>query len=216
MNEPKNYSQVTKLNNEVIRTIIERSTKFVFKKLFSTSLHMYDFLPSIEVFCRRVLNIACIQVDGNDVPLFFPVEDKGCTRVLSHLLYVRFRFVESSIYVEEERMLEPSKVQQSIPIVRSVEDEGHRWYLGLGNYRAYGLFLSILATSTEILSRQFDNSIVDMPYFIHGVSPSPTHEVLPVLSNPSLLQAVKVERLHLVIELSSELEGESSDLTLHK
>jgi len=52
---------------------------------------------------RMLLMMACIRVDGHDVPLVFPVDDGGQARIMSHLLHVRFRFVESSIYVKEER-----------------------------------------------------------------------------------------------------------------
>jgi len=97
--------------------------------------------------------MACIRVDGHDVPLVFLVEYGGRAKVMSHLLYVRFRFVESSIYVEEERKSDSGQLVESIPVVKSEEEKGHCWYLPLGNYRAYGLPLSILAASTEILSR---------------------------------------------------------------
>ena len=49
-----------------------------------------------------VAGMASIRVDGYDIPLVFPVGDSGRARVPSHLLHVRFRFVESSIYVKEE------------------------------------------------------------------------------------------------------------------
>ena len=49
-----------------------------------------------------VAKMASIRVDGYNVPLVFPVGDGGSARVPSHFLHVRFRFVESSIYVEEE------------------------------------------------------------------------------------------------------------------
>ncbi len=98
--------------------------------------------------------MACIRVDSHEVPLMFPIEDGGHARVLSHLLYIRFRFVESSIYVEEERMSESGKVKEFVPIVKSAKDEGHCWYLSPGNYKAYGLLLSMLGSSTQMLSRQ--------------------------------------------------------------
>jgi hypothetical protein len=156
--------------------------------------------------------MACIRVDGHEVPLMFPVEDGGRARVLSHLLHVRFRFVESSVYVEEEKMSESGKLKEFVPVLKSMEDAGHCWYLSPGNYRAYGLPLSTLGSSTEILSRQSDNSTVDMPYIAHGVSPSASPQVSPVLLKPSLLHAVKVEKLDPIIELSSESEGESPEL----
>ena len=48
-----------------------------------------------------VATMASIRVDGSNIPLVFPIGDGGCTRVPCHLLHIRFRFVESSIYVED-------------------------------------------------------------------------------------------------------------------
>jgi len=47
--------------------------------------------------------MACIRIDRHQVPLVFPVEDGEQATVFSHLLHICFRFVESSIYIEEER-----------------------------------------------------------------------------------------------------------------
>ena len=108
-----------------------------------------------------VAKMASIRVDGYDIPLIFPVGDGGHARVPSHLLHVRFRFVESSIYVEEEHRSEAGDVVKSIPVGKSAEARTYAWYLPPGNYRAYGLPLSMLAASTEIHSRQSHNSTVD-------------------------------------------------------
>ena len=94
--------------------------------------------------------MASIRVDGYDIPLVFPVGDGGHARVPSHLLHVRFRFVESSIYVEEEHRSEAGDVVKSIPIGKSAEAGTYAWYLPPGNYRAYGLPLSMLAAFIKI------------------------------------------------------------------
>ena len=83
-----------------------------------------------------------------------------------------------------------------------------------GNYRAYGLPLSMPTSSTRILSRQSDNSSVDMSFVVPTRSPSPSCQVSPVRLKPSCLHAVKVEKLETIIELSSESEGESPELIL--
>ena len=61
-----------------------------------------------------VATMASIRVDGFDIPLVFPIGDDGRARVPCHLLHVRFRFVESSIYVEEEKRSDSGEVVQSI------------------------------------------------------------------------------------------------------
>lgn len=146
----------------------------------------------------------------------FPVEDGGCARVSSHLLHVCFMFVESSIYMEEVRKSDSRQLQQSVSIAKSIEDEGHCWYLPLENYRAYGLPMSLLSTSTENRSRISENSTVDMPCIHHVVSPSPPRDVSPSLRSTAMLRTVKIEKLDTIIELSSESEGEYATLSLHK
>ena len=153
--------------------------------------------------------MASIRVDGYDIPLVFPVGDGGLARVPSHLLHVRFRFVESSIYVEEEQRSKSGDVVQSIPVEKSAEAGTYAWYLPLRNYRAYGLLLSMLATSTEIHNRQSHNSTVDMPCSPCALLCSPPREALRIPHTSAVLPVVKVERLDPIIELSSESEGES-------
>ena len=80
---------------------------------------LYSSIPLTPLWIRLfhvlrvpppVAKMASIRVDGYDIPLVFPVGDNGRTRVPSHLLHVRFRFVESSIYVEEEQRSESGDV----------------------------------------------------------------------------------------------------------
>ena len=155
-----------------------------------------------------VAGMASIRVDGYDIPLVFPVGDSGRARVPSHLPHVRFRFVESSIYVEEEQRSESGDVVQSIPVGKSAEAGTYAWHLPPGNYRAYGLPLSMLAASTEIHSRQSHNSTVDMPCSPYALLRSPRIEALGVPHAIAVLPVLKVERLEPIIELSSKSEGE--------
>ena len=123
--------------------------------------------------------MASIRVDGYDIPLEFPVGDGGHARVPSHLLHVRFRFVESSIYVEEEHRSEAGDVVKSIPVGKFAEAGTYAWYLPPGNYRAYGLPLSMLAACTEIHSRQSHNSTVHMPCSPRALLRSPPRRSTP-------------------------------------
>ena len=159
-----------------------------------------------------VATMASIRVDGYDIPLVFPIGDGGCARVPCHLLHVRFRFVESSIYVEEEKRADSGEVVESIPVVKSAKVGTYCWYLPPGNYRAYGLPLSMLGASTEIHSRQSHNSIVDMPCSPRAVLHGPRTEPPGLPYMTAVLQGVKVERLDPIIELSSESEGGSPNV----
>jgi len=55
--------------------------------------------------------MACIRVDGLDILLVFPNNGEGLAKVESHLLHVCFKFVESSIYVDEEKKSEAGDLQ---------------------------------------------------------------------------------------------------------
>ena len=156
-----------------------------------------------------VAKMASIRVDGYEIPLVFPVGDGGRARVPSHLLHVRFRFVESSIYVEEEQRSESGDMVQSILVGKSAEAGTYAWYLPPGNYRAYGLPLSMLAASTEIHSRQSHNSTVDMLSSPRALLRIPSTGALGVPHMSAVLPVAKVERLDPIVELSSESEGES-------
>lgn len=70
----------------------------------------------------------------------------------------------------------------------------------------------MVGASTEMLSHQLDNSTIDMPHTIQGVSPHINPKIPQVPIKPSILQVVKVEKLDPVIELSSESKGESPEL----
>ena len=96
--------------------------------------------------------MACIRVDGYDIPLVFSAENGTRTRVLCHLLHIRFRFLEASIYVEEEKMLDLGEVQQFVPVVSSVGDGMHCWYLNPDNYRSYGLPLFVVAALSFLVN----------------------------------------------------------------
>jgi hypothetical protein len=77
----------------------------------------------------------------------------------------------------------------------------------------------MVALSNEVVSRQSNNSTVDMPHFPHmpqAVSPNLACQFLPMLPSSEILQKVKVEILDPIIELSSESEEESPNFTLRE
>jgi len=160
--------------------------------------------------------MACVWVDNNEIPLVFWVLDGGRAKVFNHLLHVYFRFVESSIYIEEERKSKLGELQESIPKARCREEDGHCWYLPTGNYRAFKLPLPKLTTSIEILNWQSTRSTVDIPYNANALSPSSLHDVLSILPIGVFVHPLKVEKLDPFIELSSKSKGESPDLRLHR
>ena len=108
--------------------------------------------------------MASIRADGHEVPVVFPLDEQGYATVSTHLLHVCFKFVESSLYVEEEKHSELGEIQQSIPIARSNGSDSCCWYLRSRNYRAYGLPLQMPPLSAEIGSCQSAGSTVNRPF----------------------------------------------------
>ena len=156
--------------------------------------------------------MASIRVDGHEVPLVFPLDEQGCATMSTHLLHVRFKFVESSIYVEEEKHSESGEIQQSILVARSTAGDARCWYLRSGNYRAYGLPLHMPPLSTEIGSCQSAGSTVNRPVIGKTGTGRPIPKCpasFPPYGTPTIM---KVEKLDTIVELSSELEEESSTL----
>jgi len=69
-------------------------------------------LLSIVLLCHCASVImACIRVDNHEVPVVFLVDRRGRAKVESHMLHIRFKFVESSIYLEEERKSKSGELQ---------------------------------------------------------------------------------------------------------
>ena len=156
--------------------------------------------------------MANIRVDGHEVPLVFPLDEIGCATVSTHLLHVHFKFVESSIYVEEEKHSELGEIQQSIPVARSTAGDARCWYLRSGNYRAYGLPLHMPPLSAEIGSRQSVGSTVNRPVISEIGAGRPLLECPASFPPKGTPTVVKVEKLDTIVELSSKSKGESPTL----
>jgi len=72
---------------------------------------MDTLLLVVLFFQCAILAMACICVDGHEVLLVFPVDREGRAKVESYMLHVRFKFVESTIYIEEERKSKTGELQ---------------------------------------------------------------------------------------------------------
>ncbi len=92
--------------------------------VFTSSLPRDAICHAVAV-SLQILSMAWLLVDGHSIPLVFPILDSGLARVACHLLHVRFRFVETSIYIEEEKWSESGEVLQSVLVVKLVEDGTH-------------------------------------------------------------------------------------------
>jgi hypothetical protein len=92
----------------------------------------------------------------------------GHTCVYANVLHARFGFHLSSIYIEEEVLIESGKVDRSILQLRFLDNEGYHWVLLPRRYKAFGPNATLMATSTDHLSQPSDISSVQPP-LLHSV-----------------------------------------------
>jgi hypothetical protein len=112
--------------------------------------------------------MAYIRASSHSVPLMMQIAEGGHARVYANLLYARFDFHPTSIYIEEEVFSESGKVNRTILQVSFRDDEGQLWLLPPGRYRAFGLNVALIATSTDLVSQPSDMSSVQPP-LLHSV-----------------------------------------------
>lgn len=160
--------------------------------------------------------MVCIRVDGHEVPIVFPLKGRVRAKIDSHLLHICFRFVELSIYVEEERKLESGELQHVVPVMKFMEGNRHFWYLACGNYRAYEVPLFLLYFPTKIINQQSFTSTIDMPYITQTMSLTPPHVVFPLQPSSHVPQEVKVEKADPNIELFIKSVGQYPKFSLLK
>jgi hypothetical protein len=112
--------------------------------------------------------MAYIRSFGHNVPLVLQIAEDGHARVYAHVLYAHFGFHLTSIYIEEEVMLESGEVDRSILQLRFRDNDGHHWVLPPRRYRAFGLTAALMAASIDLLSQPSDMSSVQ-PSLLHSV-----------------------------------------------
>jgi hypothetical protein len=139
--------------------------------------------------------MAYIRADGHEIPFVLAIGEERHAVVSLHLLHVRFGFVQSTIYVEEEVMSSSGCLKEYVHVVKLELEEGHVWHLRQGRYQVYGLSLLMMGDSIEILPRRSDHSTVDMPLGRHCNRNSTENEHITPIS----LHRVKQEVLDPVI-----------------
>jgi len=152
--------------------------------------------------------MASIRADGHEVPLVLPLGEGGFTIVSSHLLHVRFGFVLSSIYVEEEVLSDSGRLKESIHMPKLVANDGHVWHLFPERYRTYGLSSLKMNASNDIIPRQSNYSTVNMPLSSQDITMSLDREHITIASIHVPCIRVKQEALDPIIDISSESKGE--------
>jgi hypothetical protein len=107
--------------------------------------------------------MAYIQASGHNVSFVLQIAEDSYAQLYAHVLYARFKFHLSSIYIEKEVLSKSSKIDRSILQLRFHDNEGHHWVLPPRWYRAFGLIAVLMAASIDLLSQSSDMSSVQPP-----------------------------------------------------
>lgn len=109
--------------------------------------------------------LAFIRADDHPVPVTFPVGPAGYATVSERSLALQFLFKKESVHIEEEIFeFKSPQASQSIGQLSFRNDDGKVWFLKPGKFRAYGISISLMDASTELLtSRESSMSSVQTP-----------------------------------------------------
>ena len=125
-----------------------------------------------------------ISIQGDTVPILFPVEDDGYADVSACRLALRFHMIPESIYIDQNIYDPESDVlSHTIGQTPTPTGSGRTWRLLLGKFIAYGLKVPVHA------------DLEDLPH-LHPSSSS--------IQTATILKDVKVERTKVHITLLSD------------
>jgi hypothetical protein len=103
---------------------------------------------NIGPFCT---SSATIRVDGDGVPISFPLGSDGLASVSAVRLGLRFQLNIASLHIDKEVFDSVTgDVIQTIGQIPVCNGDGKHWLLRLGRVRLYGLSESTMAASTKL------------------------------------------------------------------
>ena len=90
------------------------------------------------------IQMVVISVEGNVVPIMFPVEDDGYADVSACRLALRFHMIPESIYIDQN-IYDPASgvLSHTIGQTPTPTSTGRTWRLLPGKFIAYGLKVSV-------------------------------------------------------------------------
>jgi hypothetical protein len=112
------------------------------------------------------------------------IAEGGHARLYASVLYARFGFHPTSIYIEEEVLSKSGKVTRTILQLSLRDDEGQLWLLPPGRYRVFGLNTALMAASTDLVSQPSDMSSVQPP-LLHSVKLEKPDNLVNLSNNSS-------------------------------
>ena len=141
-------------------------------------------LASLLTVVMSSSRMVIISVEGDAVPIMFPVEEDGYADVSACRLALRFHMIPESIYIDQN-IYDPESgvLSHTIGQTRTPSASGRTWRLLPGKFIAYGLKVPVHADSEDLLH-------------LHPSSSS--------FQTATILRDVKVERIEVHITLLSD------------
>ena len=127
-----------------------------------------------------------ISVEGDVVPILFPVEDDGYGDVSACRLALRFHMIPESIYIDQN-IYDPESGALSHTIGQSPTPSGtgRTWRLVPGKFIAYGLKVPVNADSEDLCQLQPSSSSFQTAPILKDVKVEHTEVHITLLSDDS-------------------------------
>ena len=116
------------------------------------------------------IQMVVISVEGDAVPIMFPIEDDGYANVSACRLALRFHMILDSIYIDQNIYNPASGVlSHTIGQTPTQTSTGRTWRLLPGKFTAYGLKVSVQVDSEALCHLQPQSSTLRMATILKNV-----------------------------------------------
>ena len=130
-----------------------------------------------------------ISVDGDDVPIMFPVDNDGYADVFACRLALRFHMIRESIYIDQNIYnLESGVPSHTIGQTLSPTTTGRTWQLLPRKFTAYGLKVSVQADSEDLCYLYPLSSSLQMATIMKDIKVERTDPHITFLSDESNME----------------------------
>jgi hypothetical protein len=138
---------------------------------------------NIGPFCT---SSATIRVDGDGVPISFPLGSDGLASVSAVRLGLRFQLNIASLHIDKEVFDSVTgDVIQTIGQIPVCNGDGKHWLLRLGRVRLYGLSESTMAASTKLATPLRSSSCTNHTPLFSRMKVEPSVESITILNDDS-------------------------------
>ena len=141
------------------------------------------------------IEMVVISVEGDAVPIMFPVQDDGYAKVSACRLALRFRMIPESIYIDQNIYDPASRVlSHTIGQTPTPTSIGRTWRLLPGKFTAYGLKVSVQVDSEELCHLQPPSSSLQMATIFKNIKVECSDVGIMLLSDDSDAEPLPSEK----------------------